>query len=673
MNITKEVLSKARIIAEGKEEEIRVLAAKHTDKPRVAGFIDGFVMDGFFVTALYEEKAGWQLSGVTVTDKDGRYRSISRNGKTGHKAYDLRPHIDWYGRYELTDSYLNGEQEYFGKPLYDVRREVEENKKKKREAEKRAKTDNLMALVEKKGLPKDFDSFCKKSLAVGNEYVFLNSGNKTGYCTSCKCDVSFKGMKMPRHKVEGRCPVCGRKVIFLNPNRFKYDEIAFDTGFTLLIQKLSQDRLVFRFFNTTRKFKKSSLKDPEINTSELVRRFVSLEDGKLEKENFSRLTNASDWEKGIIQTGVFYYRHEIEHYGKGNVYTRGLKTALKNSDFKYSGLGDILPLVQEIAEKKDSNIFAYDYLLDRYGNFPAIEIICKNKMWGVIDSMMSYAWGWGYFRKIFNMDAKTPWDFLKVSKKLYKERIVGKRLSTKKIRLLSAFPDIKDDELELLDNGDADCSGEINALTEIRKFTTFHKAIKYLVKQGKQGKVDSAYITLWADYLTMAEQPHLNLENHTWYHYDMKNTMVVFPKNLVTAHNDEIVLSKETEDERLKKQRLEKLEKLDSVIDEVHKKYDFKEGTEYQIQAPRDGYEIIREGQIQHICVGNIHMGYIEKMADGKTTILFLRKQTEPDKPFVTMEVTNGSVVQVRGYRNENPDADVWAFVKKFKQAKKLA
>ena len=167
-------------------------------------------------------------------------------------------------------------------------------------------------------------------------------------------------------------------------------------------------------------------------------------------------------------------------------------------------------------------------------------------------------------------------------------------------------------------------------------------------------------------------QSHI-LRNNKVYHYDMKNTMVLFPKGLKGAHDREMEIHNIHENKVSLQKRMKKIEQLNSILEEVHKKYDFKEGEDFQIQAPEDGYEIIREGQIQHICVGDVRQGYLERMAEKKTVILFLRKQDEPEKPFVTMEVRDGSVVQVRGYRNETPDANVLSFVDEFKKAKKLA
>lgn len=60
----------------------------------------------------------------------------------------------------------------------------------------------------------------------------------------------------------------------------------------------------------------------------------------------------------------------------------------------------------------------------------------------------------------------------------------------------------------------------------------------------------------------------------------------------------------------------------------------------YLIRLPKDEDEICKEGMSLHHCVG----GYAHEHSIGSTTIMFLRKKSEPDKPFYTIEVEIGVV-----------------------------
>ena len=101
-------------------------------------------------------------------------------------------------------------------------------------------------------------------------------------------------------------------------------------------------------------------------------------------------------------------------------------------------------------------------------------------------------------------------------------------------------------------------------------------------------------------------------------------------------------LKKDGKWEKFNKKRIEKYEKI---------------GDEFEILVPREPVDIINEGANLNHCVG----GYLESVASGYKTILFLRKVSEPDKSFYTIEVGNSRIVQIHGNHNRwlgnNPEA----------------
>ena len=86
--------------------------------------------------------------------------------------------------------------------------------------------------------------------------------------------------------------------------------------------------------------------------------------------------------------------------------------------------------------------------------------------------------------------------------------------------------------------------------------------------------------------------------------------------------------------EEQKRKEREQRAKLNKVKIEFRKTLEF-EDKDYLIRLPVDKNEIIKEGMELHHCVG----GYAERHETGDTTIMFLRKKSEPDKPFYTIEV----------------------------------
>ena len=87
--------------------------------------------------------------------------------------------------------------------------------------------------------------------------------------------------------------------------------------------------------------------------------------------------------------------------------------------------------------------------------------------------------------------------------------------------------------------------------------------------------------------------------------------------------------------------------------------------------APREPNDLAIEGMTLHHCVKS----YIDRVTDGKTNIMFIRKKNELDKPFFTVEVDNTKTIQqVHGFGNCNADTvdGLADFVKAWAKDKKL-
>ena len=101
-------------------------------------------------------------------------------------------------------------------------------------------------------------------------------------------------------------------------------------------------------------------------------------------------------------------------------------------------------------------------------------------------------------------------------------------------------------------------------------------------------------------------------------------------------------LTKDGKWEKFNKKRIEMYERI---------------GDEFEIIVPREPKDIINEGASLNHCVG----GYLESVASGYKTILFLRKVSDPNKSFYTIEVGNSRIVQIHGNHNKwlgnNPEA----------------
>lgn len=177
---------------------------------------------------------------------------------------------------------------------------------------------------------------------------------------------------------------------------------------------------------------------------------------------------------------------------------------------------------------------------------------------------------------------------------------------------------------------------------------TVHKVLRYVDKiqaaedervgaiaaeAKKKGRHYSTFrenmIRTYRDYLQDCEQLHLNLDDRA----------VLFPANLKHAHartTAEIKYQATKENEAAFQKQVAKLARLAW------------ERGGLLIRPAASQKELIEEGAALHHCVG----GYAERMAQGETAIFFIRRASDPDRPFYTLELAGGRVIQCRTDHN---------------------
>jgi hypothetical protein len=141
---------------------------------------------------------------------------------------------------------------------------------------------------------------------------------------------------------------------------------------------------------------------------------------------------------------------------------------------------------------------------------------------------------------------------------------------------------------------------------------------------------------------------------------DLKSDHVLFPKSVYSIHQHMIEQAKIKVDAKLNAQIAGRLEDLT-------KRY-YLEFAGLIIRPAKDTLELIREGEALHHCVGSYGRSY----AEGKTVILLVRKASEPDKPYYTIEVRPGdkAAFQVQGKYHKEPGPDVAELMTAFTKEK---
>jgi hypothetical protein len=99
------------------------------------------------------------------------------------------------------------------------------------------------------------------------------------------------------------------------------------------------------------------------------------------------------------------------------------------------------------------------------------------------------------------------------------------------------------------------------------------------------------------------------------------------------------------------------LEKKMAKLDEERSKFNYSDDN-FTIRLPEKLSEIVNEGSSLRHCVA----GYVDNHAQGRTTIMFLRRNDDPTTSFYTIEIRNDNTIQqIHGFGNRwlgnNPEA----------------
>ncbi len=90
---------------------------------------------------------------------------------------------------------------------------------------------------------------------------------------------------------------------------------------------------------------------------------------------------------------------------------------------------------------------------------------------------------------------------------------------------------------------------------------------------------------------------------------------------------------------------------------------------DFTVVYPQKRLDFLTEGQCLNHCVGNY--GYYERHIKGQHMVFFIRRASQPEKPYFTAEidVENGRIQQLYGFGDSSAPKEVRAFVDGFVKA----
>lgn len=183
----------------------------------------------------------------------------------------------------------------------------------------------------------------------------------------------------------------------------------------------------------------------------------------------------------------------------------------------------------------------------------------------------------------------------------------------------------------------------------LQELGSVNRMANYLKKQKESPRT---VVQTWRDYLRMARQEGM----------DTADDIVRLPKDLKARHDQLVERINARRDEERRMKEKEKYAHLDAQIRERLpdvKRYFWEDDT-YMIVPAGRCEELVEEGRALHHCVGANDF-YMRAMAEGQSWILFLRKKSELDKPYYTIEIDmyTDEIKQYYSAYDRQPDKEV--------------
>lgn len=473
-------------------------------------------------------------------------------------------------------------------------------------------------------LPATFQEWVDRVPLQKSRYIYYkrHSANACGYCTVCGADVIIPAGQA-RHNQTGICPHCNQNIMFKATGISKHVR---DFVRVEYVQRVDENSLMIREFDITKDYGED-YRHPEYFQYEGSRHIIH-PDGKREKylPNGCTYDWLGDWKRKNSDEEFYAW-----------LYTPNLHAVLNGTLWQYSGIA---------AYAKKTRAFAATWYLADSLKRPCLEYLAKMGFSRLLDEKYAQSYFYG---NTANWDGRTLSDVLKLSKPFIRIACQN-NVDFKTLGILQALSKVdampSSDEMEWFDRNGADKE----PLAYLLRYMSIHKVQKYadyVIQKGHYRKINDV-MNDWRDYLENAELLGYNLHRNP----------VLFPPNLKKSHDSLMKLVKVKEDGIVDR-------RLSELCQDMMDRYGFA-NEDYIVRAPSCLKDLILEGeQLDHCVAKN---GYGTKMVKGRCVILFIRKASEPEKPFVTVEVRDGCIAQIRAFKDYDPDKNVLDFVEVWKR-----
>lgn len=501
-------------------------------------------------------------------------------------------------------------------------------------------------LAEIRPLPQSVHKWIDNTVMAYSRYMFYDANGKKQTTARCSCCGNTVTINKVCSGDKVTCPSCNKKCTakpyrkYLNSNGFCNRETI------MYLQPFKGTRFCVREFMVVYIYTHGRI-NPHIRIKELVRTTCDFDGQEMrvqEQYTYDEDYKGGDWRKGFckrVDSSLQLYPGTLNKIFK----------RVKGFNKWHIDYGKIARLCNPIAFEK---------LYNAVNQVASLNNIIDNGLINLARDVITYTYrctefdlAKGSLRKSFGITKDDLKILKQLNPKLYEFKLykaykqTGRKIDIEELKEFFAIRSM------------IDC--DVNDMLRILEYSSLRKFCKFFRKWESENCTSQDKDSWWDPRRAFFRDYKDYIENATLLEYDLSNLEVLYPKNFKQAHDlaSDIVNDKNFSEGELPQiaRQYEKYSNLYSYEDK-----------DFCIMPPIRHNDLKDEGKTLCHCVAT----YAKRVATGKTIILFVRKTSEKEKPYFTLELNPVTlrIEQCRGFENCSYPNEVKKFMDKWYKTK---
>lgn len=514
-------------------------------------------------------------------------------------------------------------------------------------------------------------AFAHKQVFVNEQYFFKHKecGHRYGYCTACGKDVQIdiENMRLwtdkhaacrsARHNETVCCPACGHEVQVKDAGRGRSQ--LCNTAVVAVAQRTRNGGILLSFVRVYEDYTHDFKAVPEVGRLLYAAYFNIGQHFVAEYSYYGDEMSVSIKQKPTRQLPctvepVKLDRNRWNCTGAEGAKLLGFEEALERSNLRYLPWEAYHECAQQLLYQSAITNYPVNLLglLYQYSRYPVLtERLIKEGNGYLVAEQVEWNCTAG-------LDYKqvVPYKAMRLTKPEYRMLKTQDNICCSTLKAIKALKKygckMTDENVRFFLVFQYSWSQQIcyKALDVLRQYLPPQKAVNWVKRQAAGGYgTPTNVLSDYRDYLDQCRKLGL----------DVSRKEVAVPQDLRDLHRQYSEELTRRANEKRAKEQAEREKMLAKDLPKLKRKYTY--ASSGLFIRPAEGPEdLLKEGCAQHNCV---YSCYTEKYLDRKTDILFVRKQSDPDQSYVTVEFKNGAVIQCRADHNRPAPPDVQEFM----------